>query len=298
MRTAITVALCAQIPGGPSPVSRKVWLALRDEVEEGDHGQVLEAVCRLPADAQNDIGDRLLRLDGVQQWLSDLSRNGIRAITEFEPEYLTNWKERFREKVPPVFFLAGNPDLFKLPSIAIVGSRNAPEDALAFAEDVARECADKRIAVASGGARGVDSAAMMAASEEGGSAIGVMSDSLLRAVGNQLDALESGRWALLSPYSPEAGFSVGAAMGRNKLIYGLADAALVAHAELGTGGTWAGAIEALQSDLCPVGVWIGLGESGAADALLKKGAYPVRATSDLFALRDARTVRQPTLFQR
>jgi predicted Rossmann fold nucleotide-binding protein DprA/Smf involved in DNA uptake len=66
------------------------------------------------------------------------------------------------------------------------------------------------------------------------------------------DFLISGRLALLTPYSPTAGFSVGAAMGRNKVIYGLADFAIVVSSDYQTGGTWAGATEALKTNWCPV----------------------------------------------
>ena len=45
---------------------------------------------------------------------------------------------------------------------------------------------------------------------------------------------------------PRAGFNVGHAMQRNKLIYALADAALVVSADFNKGGTWAGAIEQLE----------------------------------------------------
>ena len=41
-------------------------------------------------------------------------------------------------------------------------------------------------------------------------------------------------------------------MGRNKIIYGLADFAVVVSSEFQTGGTWAGATEALKGDWCPV----------------------------------------------
>lgn len=37
---------------------------------------------------------------------------------------------------------------------------------------------------------------------------------------------------LISPYDPSAGFNVGHAMQRNKLIYALADASLVVNADL------------------------------------------------------------------
>jgi predicted Rossmann fold nucleotide-binding protein DprA/Smf involved in DNA uptake len=50
---------------------------------------------------------------------------------------------------------------------------------------------------------------------------------------------------LVSPYDPMAGFNVGNAMQRNKLIYALADAALVISSDYQKGGTWAGATEQL-----------------------------------------------------
>jgi predicted Rossmann fold nucleotide-binding protein DprA/Smf involved in DNA uptake len=61
-----------------------------------------------------------------------------------------------------------------------------------------------------------------------------------------------GKLVLLTPYAPTAGFSVGAAMGRNKLIYGLAEFAVVVSSDHQTGGTWAGAVEALKANWCPV----------------------------------------------
>jgi predicted Rossmann fold nucleotide-binding protein DprA/Smf involved in DNA uptake len=41
----------------------------------------------------------------------------------------------------------------------------------------------------------------------------------------------------VSPYDPSAGFNVGHAMQRNKVIYALADAVLVIRAEFEKGGT-------------------------------------------------------------
>jgi predicted Rossmann fold nucleotide-binding protein DprA/Smf involved in DNA uptake len=78
---------------------------------------------------------------------------------------------------------------------------------------------------------------------------------------------------LISPYDPSAGFNVGHAMQRNKLIYALADAALVVSADLDKGGTWAGATEQLEK-LHLVPVFVRAGASVGLDALAKKGALP------------------------
>ena len=58
---------------------------------------------------------------------------------------------------------------------------------------------------------------------------------------------------LLSSDAPSARFQVWRALGRNNLIYALADAALVVSSDRGEGGTWAGATEQLQTlHFCPV----------------------------------------------
>ena len=82
----------------------------------------------------------------------------------------------------------------------------------------------------------------------GGIVIGVLSDMLLRrsVMREARSALADGRLLLVSPCHPEAGFTVGKAMGRNKLIYTLADFGLVVSAEHKKGGSWEGAIEALK----------------------------------------------------
>jgi predicted Rossmann fold nucleotide-binding protein DprA/Smf involved in DNA uptake len=92
--------------------------------------------------------------------------------------------------------------------------------------------------------------------------------------------------ALVTPYAPNAGFSVGAAMGRNKLIYALADYALVIASEGGQGGTWAGATEALKGGWLPVFVFDGLQVPEGNRQLLQKGAlsFPDSLLAGPFAL--------------
>ena len=77
---------------------------------------------------------------------------------------------------------------------------------------------------------------------------------------------------LLTPYAPTAGFSVGAAMGRNKVIYGLADFAVVVSSDFQTGGTWAGAGESLKARWCPVFAREGANVPKGNRELLKLGA--------------------------
>src|ERR1043166_5666351 len=126
----------------------------------------------------------------------------------------------------------------------------------------------------SGGARGTDRLAMEGALEAGGTAFGVLADSLERTIRqeNVRRFIEEDRLVLLTPYAPKAGFSVGAAMGRNKMIYGLAESAVVVSSDFNKGGTWAGAVEALKAGWCPVFVRRGTGTPSGNRELLKKGA--------------------------
>jgi predicted Rossmann fold nucleotide-binding protein DprA/Smf involved in DNA uptake len=107
-----------------------------------------------------------------------------------------------------------------------------------------------------------------------GFAIGALADSLEATIrkADVRDFVINGRLVLLTPYSPTAGFSVGAAMGRNKVIYGLADFAIVVSSDYQTGGTWAGASEALKTNWCPVFVRDGANVPKGNRELRKLGA--------------------------
>lgn len=75
----------------------------------------------------------------------------------------------------------------------------------------------------------------------------------------------------VTPYHPAAAFTVGNAMGRNKVIYGLSDQVLVVAADLDKGGTWAGATEALKKGWGDVRVWTGSGTGEGNSGLVGRG---------------------------
>jgi predicted Rossmann fold nucleotide-binding protein DprA/Smf involved in DNA uptake len=180
----------------------------------------------------------------VEQW----NQSGLWVVSRSDAEYPRRYKEHLKDKAPPVLFGAGESALLQGGGLAIVGSRDVDEAGERFAGDVAAWCARGGMPVVSGGARGVDQIAMASALEAGGIVIGVLADTLLRrsVTREARNALADGRLLLVSPYHPEAGFTVGNAMGRNKLVYALADYGLVVSAEYKKGGTWEGAIEELK----------------------------------------------------
>ncbi|MBM3859196.1 MAG: DNA-processing protein DprA [Verrucomicrobia bacterium] len=205
-----------------------------------------------------DDADRIVRLlergGRVALELETLFSRGLWVVTRVDPHYPAKLRATLKHQSPTVLFGAGTLSLLKRAGIAVVGSRNIDEAGTAFAQTLGCKCAEASLPVVSGGARGTDSIAMTACLEAGGTAFGVLADSLERTI-RQPDLrqlLLDERLVLLTPYAPTAGFSVGAAMGRNKVIYGLADYAVVVSSDLQKGGTWAGAVEALRAGWCPV----------------------------------------------
>jgi predicted Rossmann fold nucleotide-binding protein DprA/Smf involved in DNA uptake len=182
----------------------------------------------------------------VEEW----QRNGIWIISRSDKDYPVRYKRHLKDKSPPLLFGIGDRSLLQGGGVAIVGSRNVDVDGQVFARNAAELCAYNRMPVVSGGARGVDQISMTAALDAGGITLGVLADNLLKKSleRNARNAIAEGRMVLISPYHPNARFTVGTAMGRNRLIYALADYALVVNAEHKTGGTWAGATEELKRE--------------------------------------------------
>ena len=88
-----------------------------------------------------------------------------------------------------------------------------------YTRAIAARCANEGLAVVSGGARGVDAAAMQGATEAGGYCIGVLPSDLLKTSLSRQNrmVLQEGRLVLVSPFYPEAGFGRGQnAMARNR----------------------------------------------------------------------------------
>ena len=132
---------------------------------------------------------------------------------------------------------------------AVVSSRHLDKAGQDFAERIGGACAQLGKVLYSGGAKGADAVIMKATLDARGCEVGILAGSLEEAAQNReyRTALQRSDSCLATPYSPGAGFSIGAAIGRNKLIYALADYAIEVASNAQKGGTWAGAIEALKA---------------------------------------------------
>jgi predicted Rossmann fold nucleotide-binding protein DprA/Smf involved in DNA uptake len=207
----------------------------------------------------------------VEEW----QRNGIWVISRSDADYPARYKTHLKDKAPPLLFGVGNRSLLNGGGLAVVGSRNVDQAGEAFARQVAELCACNRMPVVSGGARGVDQISMNASLEAGGITIGILAENLLKRSVERTNrqAIASGHLLLLSPYHPDARFTIETAMGRNKLIYAMADYGLVVSAEHKKGGTWAGATEELKREnLRPVFVRTGSNVPQGNEKLLRLGA--------------------------
>lgn len=182
----------------------------------------------------------------VEGW----TNKGLWVLGRGDEAYPQRLKRKLRQSAPPILYGVGDQALLSGGGLAIVGSRNVDEEGLGYTQRVAEKCAEQGIQVVSGGARGVDVTAMLAAIAAGGKSVGVLADSLARAAVSKKyrDAIRAGQLTLVSPYDPDARFNTGNAMNRNKHIYALADQAVIVSAADHKGGTWAGAREELKRE--------------------------------------------------
>ena len=288
---SLTARSLGSRPGGPSadepkPLGPREWARV---------GRALAAVDASPADllgreatdlatllggatgAAERIGKLAARATTLSLEVERLASRGIWLISAADSEYPSRLRGRLGESAPPILYGAGAIELLDAGGVAIVGARDANEVALAYARGAAAAVARSGRSVVSGGARGIDAAAMTGAAEAGGTVVGALADSLERQVrATDVRALIADeRLALVSPYGPDIPFSVGNAMGRNRLIYCLADEALVVSTSEGEGGTWAGATEALGAGWVPVYVRTDAGAPPGNSGLVTRGAVAI-----------------------
>jgi predicted Rossmann fold nucleotide-binding protein DprA/Smf involved in DNA uptake len=209
----------------------------------------------------------------VEGW----TNKGLWIISRSDEAYPMRLKKQLGQAAPPIFYGIGQAALLQKGGLAVVGSREVDQKVIDFTKTIAKKSAQQRITIISGGARGVDTEAMLTALIHGGTAVGVLAERLTRAAvaGQYREALREERLALISPFDPDAGFNVGNAMARNKYIYTLSDWAIVANTAYQEGGTWAGATENLKAQWVPLFVRKDEHMPVGNQELLKQGAIAI-----------------------
>jgi DNA processing protein len=186
---------------------------------------------------------------------------------------------------PATLWIAGDVDAVRAPSVAIVGSRAASPYALEVARRLGADLARRNVAVVSGMARGVDSAAHRGALEGGGVTIAVFGcgvDVIYPPEHRGLAARIAERGALVSEFPPGTPPLKAYFPQRNRIISGLSLAVVIVEAAEGSGSliTADFAMEQGRTVLAVPGNVLG-GRNFGAHALLRDGAKLVECADDI-----------------
>lgn len=275
--------LCADLGDGVKPLTPAQVRSLRKQLRKFD-GAVPDPERDLTAGDLMKVGcdrssaEHVLRLlrreESLRPYLRAAEDYGIAPLTCSSPDYPAGLL-RLGDRAPAVLFYRGNPGLLSRKSVCLTGSRCLSSGGAAFAERIGALSAAEGYVLVSGNAKGADRTAQDACLKAGGSVVSVLPGPLWEqtpASDRQLFLCEDG-WQL--PFSNYR------ALSRNRLIYALAELALIAEVGM-RGGTMHGASDAIRHGLLPVFVRADSGP-GALE-LIQLGADPVPA--DLSSLKE------------
>ncbi len=184
---------------------------------------------------------------------------------------------------PALIYLRG--ELPPGDALAVVGARRASTAGRRITEDLCRELAARGIAVVSGLARGIDSAAHLGAMDGGGFTLGVLGcgiDGIYPPENRDLFSRMAAQGGILSEYPPGTPPLAGHFPGRNRIISGLARGVLVVEAAEGSGSliTVDFALEQGREVFAVPGA-VHSPTSGGVNRLIKDGAHLVTDVGDI-----------------
>ena len=188
---------------------------------------------------------------------------------------------------PPVLlFYQGNLNLLNLPKLAVVGSRDCSKNGIKSVEKIINELNNELIIV-SGLARGIDTAAHMAALQAGGRSIAVIGTGLdvyYPKANKNLQKYMAENHLVLSEYGPGEQPLKFHFPARNRIIAGLSRGVLVAEAKVRSGSliTCERAMEEGR-DVFAIPGSIMDGKSAGCHRLIQEGAKCVMTGNDVLS---------------
>jgi DNA processing protein len=202
---------------------------------------------------------------------------------------------------PSPLYICGNPALFQMPAIAIVGSRDASLQGLYIASELSRGLAEAGFLVVSGLARGIDGAAHRAAlSQETYRTAGVCGTGLYRTYPHEHQGLAKAiarSGLLISEFSPEVGAKPFHFPRRNRLIAALALGVVVVEASTKSGSLITARLASeLGREVFAVPGSILGSRSEGCHSLIQHGAKLVHTLSDILTEIPAQ-IRQKSGFR-
>jgi DNA processing protein len=172
--------------------------------------------------------------------------------------------------------------------VAIVGSREAHEQPLAFAGELAGKLAEAGAVVASGGALGIDGAAHRGALARSGRTWVVAGSGCDHCFptdhASLYEEVAGGQGAMIWPFAPDVPPRPQSFLARNRVLVALADAVVVVQAGPRSGALHsAGRALALRKPLwvVPTPPWIAKEGYEGSDELLDRGARPLTSVTAL-----------------
>jgi predicted Rossmann fold nucleotide-binding protein DprA/Smf involved in DNA uptake len=204
----------------------------------------LEYICKGQVDLESRVSALLARHSDLDTAISTWSKAGIWVLSERDKNFPVRLRKRLMSACPPLLFGAGPAEFLNRGGVCIVGSRNSSKSALLFSATLGAKCAKEGLTVISSDMRGVDREAVTSSLENSGKVIAVLSDRLEKTVITKRyrQALSEERLVMVTPFSPNTGFSVANAIRVNKFQYALSDVAVVVETRR-KGGVWSGADE-------------------------------------------------------
>jgi|1185.fasta_scaffold80139_1 DNA processing protein len=256
-----------------------VFRELRRQDPHTTVAHVLDAL-RVPPDECN-------RLENVARTRADAALSSKAAEMDVVPWFDARYPALLNciDDPPPVLWTRGSVDVLGEPAVAVVGSRAATTYALDVGARLGGELAQRGVVVASGLARGVDSAAHRGCLDAGGSTVAVLGSGLDRiypAEHQNLAELIAGNGVLVSELGPGAmpvpeNFPL-----RNRIISGISLAVVVVEASEKSGSLITARCALEQGrDVMAVPGSVLTGRNRGSHSLLKDGAKVVETADDI-----------------
>lgn len=244
-------------------------------------------------------GMREADLDSLETALEALDSEGVHVVTWEDEDYPANLLEA--RDSPFLLYAAGDLLPGDAQAVAIVGSREPSPRSIEIAERLARELAEQGIAVVSGLAQGIDTAAHRGAlAADGGRTLAVLGCGL-RAIhpreNVQLAEEISRNGAVLTEYAPNVTVRGPQLMSRDRIVSGLSRAVVVVEAQLQSGS-----MDTAERARKQERIVFAVPGSPGTDALIRSGAIPVDPSSGvediigIFSQKPNPSTQQPSLW--
>ncbi len=166
-----------------------------------------------------------------------LQEQGASVLIQSDKEFPPLLKEI--PAAPQVLYVRGSKDALKSLSVSIIGARRCSVYGLSVAEELAGHCAELGIAVVSGLARGIDTAAHRGALKAGGVTVAVLGNGLSRVYPPENESLAKqiveSNGAVVSEFPMETSPHAGNFPRRNRIVSGLSLGTVVVEAAARSG---------------------------------------------------------------